>query len=200
MKLPALALIPLVVLLLAGCSVAPGGKATPTAPAVATASPAAVVSASPSSTASTASPEPSRTPEPPFPVPPRGILASGATSVEGWTGSYCWQTVCADAEGLPPKAELPQVTARDDPLEFSLSDGATFTRWTVMYGAGNANSDLTILDQGGAPSDPDAETQSTPPDLHTFEFDSPPTGDWTLTVSVEFPGGDLSYAWHVIAQ
>jgi hypothetical protein len=158
------------------------------------------MSASPARTATTPSQEPSRTPEPPLPVPPRGVLASGTTSVEGWTGSYCWQSACVDVDGIPPKSELPQITAGDDPLEFSLSDSATFTRWTVMYGVGGANSDLSILDEGGSPSDPDAQPQSTPPELSWFEFDSPPRGDWVVTVSLQFPGGDFSYAWHVLVE
>ncbi len=146
MKLPALVGISFAILLLAGCSMAPGGKATPAATAVATPSAAATVAApevtaSPASTlnpTSPASPTPSRTPEPPLPVPPSGFLASGITSVEGWTGSYCWQSICVDTDGIPPKAELPEITAGNGSLEFSLSDSATFTRWTVMYGVGGA--------------------------------------------------------------
>ena len=54
------------------------------------------------------------------------------------------------------------------------------------------------LAEGGAPFDPDAQPQSSLIELNSAEFDSPPTGDWSLMISLRFPGGDLSYAWHVV--
>jgi hypothetical protein len=102
--------------------------------------------------------------------------------------------------GISPR-ELSVVNTSADPLQFSLSDGATFTGWEVSYGNdSDTGSELTVLDFGGDLSDPDAQPQSAPPELSTVEFDSPPNGDWMLLVSVYFPGGDLSYAWHVIAE
>jgi hypothetical protein len=202
MKLPTLARITLVALLLAGCSLGPGGQATPTARPVvtpsatpsATPTPAAVPSIEPSVEPSR---EPGRTPD----IPPPGYLQGDSDPVEGWLGSYCWLNSCVDMAGIPPKAGLPQITKGADPLEFSLSDGATFTGWTVSYGRdSDTGSGLTILDQGGASSDPDAQPQSAPPELNSVEFDSPPNGDWVLLMSVQFPGGDLSYAWHLIVE
>jgi hypothetical protein len=196
MKLPALVRISFLVLLLTGCSMAPGGKATPTAEAVAPATPMPSIAASPPTTASQ---QPSSPPKTTIAAPPRGLLASATTEVDGWVGSYCWQNGCVDMAGVPPKSRLPEITAGDDGLTFSLSDGATFTGWTISYGT-YSNGEMTILDQGGAPSDPDAQPQSIPPELNSVQFDSPPNGDWVLMVSVQFPDGDLSYAWHVVAE
>jgi len=63
--------------------------------------------------------------------------------------------------------------------------------------------DLTSLDSGGSPYDPDS-TASPPVDLTAAEFRAPPSGDWTVIVSVHFKdastlvqGGDASYVWHV---
>jgi hypothetical protein len=197
MKLPALARITLVALLLAGCSLRPGGQATPSSRPVVTPAPIPSASAPPPATTS---PEPTRPAEPSATAPPRGLLAAGSTTVVGWAGSYCWQNGCVDMAGIPPKAELPEITATDGRLVFSLSDGATFSGWTVSYGIdADTGSELTILDQGGTSADPDAQPQSAPPELGSVEF-GPPKGDWVLLLSVQFPGGDLSYAWHVLVE
>lgn len=129
--------------------------------------------------------------------PPRGYLASGPSSVEGWIGSYCWQDACADSPSLPPKATLPEIRASDGQLAFSLSDGSTFVRWTISYGDAS-DTPLEVLDQGGEAFDPDALPQPGDAELTSVQFVSPPAGDWLLVAFVQFPGGDLSYAWHVL--
>jgi hypothetical protein len=124
-------------------------------------------------------------------------VQSGDTSVEGRIGSYCWLNTCADAPRIPPKGDLPMLVASAGPLEFSLSDSARFTRWTISYGE-ESDGTLEVLEQGGANVDPDVQPQPSAADFNAVEFGGPPAGDWTLHVFVQFPGGDLSYAWHVV--
>jgi hypothetical protein len=189
MNLPGFARVPLVLLLLAGCASGPGSVPPPSSRATPSALPTVRTTVRPTLTAQ----------PPDTGLPPNGALASGDASVEGWLGSYCWQSTCVDSAGPPPKATLPGLTTDDGQLSFSLSDGATFVRWTMSYGA-ESGEPLETLAQGGEAFDPDAQLQPELVELRSVDFESPPTGDWLLVAFVQFPGGDLSYAWHVVMR
>jgi len=128
-----------------------------------------------------------------------GNLSSGDGPIEGWQGSYCWQGTCADMAELPDKTDLPELEASPGGgMVFALSDQATFVAWTISYGDGEG--DLTLLEEGGQPFDPDARPTQSPAEIRGMSFDGPPAGDWALLIGVRFPGGDLSYAWHVVVE
>jgi len=193
MKLPTLARIPVVVLLMSACSLAP--LAQPSS------SPAAPIATTPTATAAatvTPTVEVTRM-SLPAADPPLGLLDAGDDPVEGRLGSYCWEGTCADAAGIPPKSQLPTLAADGGDLEFSLSDGTTFVRWRATYAAG-ANDEQTTLGEGGEGFDPDARPSPAPELLSSAAFDEPPRDDWIVFVQVFFEGGDLSYAWHVIVR
>jgi len=199
MKLPTLAQIPAVVLLISACSLAPLAQptSTPAPPVAATPTAAAGATVTP---AVPVTPTVEATHRPPVATdPPLGLLDAGEGPVEGWLGSYCWQGACADAAGIPPKGQLPNVTTDGGDLEFSLSDGATFVRWRATYAAG-ANDEPKTIGEGGEAFDPDARPSPAPELLSSVAFDEPPAGDWIVFVQVFFDGGDLSYAWNLIVR
>ena len=129
--------------------------------------------------------------------PPAGLLSAGSGSIEGRIGSYCWGDTCADIGVWPPKADLAEldVASREVTIQFSASKPVGFTEWYASYAAG-PNGGSKSLVKGGS-SDPDTNATA-PPEFETFDFPSPPSGDWIVFVSVYFRGGDLSYAWHVV--
>jgi hypothetical protein len=194
MKLPALARIPILMLMLAGCTSAAGATPSP-APVVPTpTAPTPVVTPSPAATR-TPDVAPSATPGPAG--PPSAALGYSDFAEAGWLGTYCWQGLCADVFELPPKEQLPVVAAVGDSLIFSMEDGE-FSKWVVQYGPDGAS--MTTLDRGGEAIDPDIASPEAP-ELRSFvEFANPPSGDWLLTVQVFFPGGDATYGWHVIVE
>jgi len=121
----------------------------------------------------------------------------------GHLGTYCWAGTCSDEFELPGRALLPTIAVPESTtaLRFELKGGAPFVQWSAGYGAKMA--DLILLGSGGSPYDPDS-TASPPVDLTTAEFGPPPSGDWTVIVSVHFKdastlvqGGDANYVWHV---
>lgn len=196
MKLPTQVRIPLVVLLLSSCSMAPISQPTSSlAPSASSASTATPVAATGAPTF-----DPTRRPPPATDgLPPRGFFTGDDESVEGWLGSYCWQGTCADVVRIPPKAQLPMMTTGSEDLEFSLSDNATFVRWQATYAAGT-DADRMTLGQGGEGFDPDARPSPALELLSSTTFATPPAGDWVVFVQVFSDSGDLSYAWHVIVS
>ncbi len=174
-------------------SVDPSGRHTGRTP---TAEPIATPTAEPIATPMT---EPTRSPRMTESVPPSGALGYSDFADVGWLGSYCWQGTCADVAEMPDAGSLPQITvpAGNDKLIFSL-EGAEFAHWFAMYGADG--DPLEPLDEGGAPFDPDASTPSPDEMLSFAELDSPPQGDWVVTVQVFMLGGDATYAWHVLVE
>jgi hypothetical protein len=197
MKLPALARIPIVLLVVAACTSAPGASQTPNAP-----TPNAPTTNAPTPNLPTPSSESqgtpvALTPTPSSARPPAAALGYSDFAETGWLGTYCWQGLCADVFELPAKEDLPIVAAEGESLIFSMEDGE-FSKWVVQYGPDGDS--LATLDRGGEAIDPDvAPTKS--PDLMSFvEFDNPPSGDWLLTVQVFFAEGDATYGWHVIVD
>jgi hypothetical protein len=180
----------------------------PTASLLATASPLASASPIPTVPTSNAPTTPTSTPtlrpppvtDSPPPVtdapPPRGVLTEDGTAVEGWLGSYCWHSLCADVPGTPPKDQLPHAWSEYREIEFSLTDGATFHTWRATY-AIEADASQSTLGEGGEGFDPDATASAEPELFSSVTFDPPPGGDWVVFVQVFFDGGDLSYAWNV---
>jgi hypothetical protein len=189
MKLPALTSTLLLTLMLASCSLAPAagptaGPPTPPSPPV---SPPTSPDAVPDITT-----DPTLYPQATQPPPPSASL----NGIEGWQGSYCWLGACADMAQLPFRDELPVVDAdASGELQLSLLNGATFVTWTVTYGEGE--DDMSVLDRGGEPFDPDAMPEQSPVAINSTAVAAPPEGDWIVQATVHFPGGDLSYAWHV---
>ena len=198
MNLPAIARIPLVVLLLCACSVGPA--ALPTASQAPTASAAPTPASEPTATVgatsipTVAATRPTATESP----LPQGVLSGLDETAEGWLGSYCWEGTCADAPETPPMVDLPYVSGDRD-LVFSLSDGLMFVRWRASYTSPHQTESVT-LGQGGEAPDPDASPGVDPPALTSATFASPPGGDWIVMVQVFLENGDLSYAWYVDVQ
>ena len=189
MNLPAITSISLIALIAIGCASAPAATVNPSATPVAATPTAAATGA----TIPSVTPSPRATETP----PPSGALGYSDFADVGWLGSYCWQGTCADVPEMPDAGSLPQITVPEGPLTFSL-EGAKFATWVAMYGADGDS--LLPLDEGGDAFDPDIATPS-PDELLSFvELDSPPVGDWVITVQVFMPGGDASYAWHVIVE
>jgi hypothetical protein len=190
MKLPAIALIPILALVAAACTSVPAATSPPTVnPNVKTTdqpttAPATLVVAQPTDT--------------PLDVaPPAGALGYSDSADVGWLGSYCWHGTCADAPQIPDRESLPKITVPVGTLIFSL-DGAEFANWIASFGPGGNS--LSLLAEGGIPFDPDASPPSSGQLQSFVEFDSPPAGDWVVTVQVFLPGGDVSYAWHVVVE
>jgi hypothetical protein len=199
--------VSLVAVLLSGaCSLLPSGGPTQTAQrtSIAASNSATAVAPTVLTTATPRNALPSATHQPTRPLPssawpPTGLLDSGSGPVEGWLGTYCWQSLCVDAARIPDKRDLPKVSGDGSSLEFSLSDNATFAQWTISYGT-NPNGEMTMLAKGGEAIDPDAVPSATSLLVNSIEFEAPPPGDWAVLVFVQFPNGDLSYAWHVIVD
>ena len=193
MKLPAFARISAIALLAIGCTSAPAASVAPSvAPSV---SPTATTATTPPTSTPVA--EPTGSPRATQPPPPSGALGYSDFADVGWLGSYCWQGTCADVPEMPDSESLPQITVPLGRLTFSL-DGAGFVHWIAMYGADGDS--LQPLDEGGAPFDPDVSTPSPDEVLGFAELDSPPPGDWVVTVQAFMPDGDAMYAWHVIVE
>jgi hypothetical protein len=185
MNLPAVARIPLMLLLVSACSTVPVAQPASSTPPLP--SGAALASASPTVKPTLEPPPATGT------LPPRGFLTGDEGPVQGWLGSYCWHGTCADAPGPPAADALPIVIA-DPSLEFSIADDASFNRWRATYRMEDVFEE-TLLGEGGENFDPDA--QASP--LATFSAVSVPAPprDSVVHVQVFFPDGDLSYYWHV---
>ena len=195
MKLPAIARISLLVVLLAACSLAPAAQPTGTPRPAAT--PALTPLATPTE-------RPTRSPaaaptEYGGEVPPVVTLSSGDVSAAGYPGSYCFADTCADIAGWSSKADLPQLTAgpSSGDLVFEIADQISFVTWSAAYGASSNDDESTPLGEGGDPFDPDTGG-SPPPQFLNAHVPMPPPGDWVVWVWVDLEFGDLSYAWHVI--
>ena len=181
MKLPALTRISFVVPLLVGCALdRAGGTTTPAAhrsrrPRQSSTFPAPVHIGH----ARRQRPRPVRKQA----VPPSERRRSatrlpclGKHGGRGLVGSYCWVDRCVDMAGIPPKSRLPNDHDRHRSARVLACPTARRSpSWTISYG-NYSNGEMTILDQGGASSDPDAQPASTPPELNSVEFDGPPNG------------------------
>src|SRR5688572_23361992 len=186
-------------LLLTSCAMA-GASPTPNPPSSRPASPTAL----PVASTATARPIPSATPAATAsgleqPAPPLGELEPiGGGPVPGYQGSWCYDDACAEI--IPPdKAGLPLVDAPADAvLSFTLADSHPFAYWTVDYSPEQDDDSPTRLAEGGAYIDPDMAPATNPPELSTFTFVPPPTGDWALAVRIQFAEGlgDTRYYWH----
>ena len=203
MKLPTLARIPVVVLLMSACSLAPLAQPTsrPPPPVAATPTAAATPALPPLATPTelpTRSPAAAPT-EYGGEVPPVATLSSGDVGAAGYPGSYCFADTCADIGGWPSKADLPQLTAgpSSGDLVFEIADQILFVTWSAAYGASSNDDESTPLGEGGDPFDPDTGG-SPPPQFLNAHVPMPPPGDWVVWVWVDLESGDLSYAWHVI--
>lgn len=169
----------------------PSMTASP-APPTATATVPATPTRGPASTPSAAMCEPGD--EDCHDVPPDGLLATGATEVAGWLGTYCYGNTCRDTMTIP-KHELPQLTmAADGQLTFSLAGGTAFAGWIAGYSSGS-NGPTTELARGGDLSD-----SGTGDRLTSATFPAPPPGDWALHVDLYFADGDAFYSWRVTIE
>lgn len=172
-------------LLVAGCGALPGGSTAPQPTAQATPQATAQPSIQPTSDAT-----------PGADGPPAGLLSFGDDTVEGWLGTYCWESDCVDVPQQPDIEELPFLDAPGDLLTFTLDGGAAFVEWSASY---IADDEAAPLGQGGS-YDPDSN-QSASPDLLTAAFTTPPAGDHVVSVRVTFSGGgDAAYYWHVAVE
>jgi len=191
MKLPALARLSMLLVAIAACtstvpasSTPPGSMIAPT-PAPPTSSPSAPA----------ASPTDDGIPDP----PPDGALGYSDFAQKGRLGSYCYDGGCADVAVWPPTGDgLPTVETQGEPLVFSV-DKNEFDQWSVTYGT-DSGAPMPLA-EGGEPTDPDMGAQSPGPATSFVEFNSPPAGDWVVTMRVYFAGGgSASYAWRVIVE
>jgi hypothetical protein len=137
------------------------------------------------------------------PAPPLGELRlPDAAAVPGLQGTWCYDRGCADV--IPPeKGDLPQVdTSAEAELSFTLADTHPFVYWTVEYAPERDDDSTTRLDEGGSYVDPDVSPATSAPELTTFTFEGPPTGDWVIEVRLQFAGGlgDTRYYWHAVVD
>ena len=212
MNLPAIARIPLVILLLSACALSPVARPTSSqAPPATPGSTATLPAATPPTEtptptgvpAPTGTPGPTDTPRPFFEPPdgsqpPNATLSRGDDSVEASPIGYCWADECIDGPN-PPKNQLPELALTEGgvDLEFEIGDDVRFTRWGAEY-YDRSDDNAVSLGRGGFSYDPDA-TPATPwVEISSATFPAPPSGDWVLNVYVELAHGDLSYAWHVV--
>ena len=124
-------------------------------------------------------------------------LGDGTTTGVGALLTYCWLGTCVDAFELPPASDLPPLPV--DPsavtLELRLDGEAGFLSWSASHGDGSLG-ELTPLDRGGEPYDPDL-SPTVPPTITQAEIALPPSGDWILYVVIRALEGEAHYAWHV---
>ncbi len=79
---------------------------------------------------------------------------------------------------------------------FRLADTHPFNHWTVTYRA-SIDDPAIELDSGGVTYDPDVASATLGPLSSTFTFEGPPSGDWVVSVALQFAGrGDGIYYWH----
>jgi len=123
---------------------------------------------------------------------------SGA-SVAGQQGSWCYDEACGDVPAFA-KDHLPMLSLADpdESLVFSLGGSHPFSYWSARYAAG-PDAAYSELASGGEYIDPDLSDATPGPMISTFEFEPPPSGDWLLSVSLQFGDrGDAVYSWHAL--
>lgn len=197
MKLPELVRIPLVVLLMSACSLAPVAQPTSNPVSPATATPTATVVAVATATAPPATHDPTPTES----VPPRGFLRADDDPVEGQLGSWCYEASCADSPAFP-KSTLPAFDTKPGiSLTFEFAEGDAFAFVRVRYSTESDLEPVMDLASGGTYVEPDT-TATQGPLLTSFTFGAPPRGDWVLDISVQFPGelGNAPYSWHATVE
>jgi hypothetical protein len=200
--------IALAALLLAACTVGPGGQKSEAPGGQQTAVPPAAPA--PTATSATATPDaPTANTEQPtatptasqatatLPVPPKtpppGLLTFEGTTVEGKLGSWCLFDRCVDyAE--PYFQTLPDLEAPGDTLEFELRGRVQFVGYSAYYWV---DGEPEVIKHVPGP-DPDAGDHGTP--ITSAEFSTPPAGEWIVTVFVQFGPGDASYSWRVTVE
>jgi len=137
------------------------------------------------------------------PAPPVGELElPDRAAVAGYLGTWCYASACADI--IPPnKADLPLIDVSGGAdLTFTLAETHPFAYWTVDYALEQGDGSASRLDEGGSYVDPDMAPATSPPELSTFTFESPPAGDWVLEVRLQFAGGlgDARYYWRAVVE
>ncbi len=177
----------------AGPSTAPPTAPPKPNPATPTASPAV---ASPTLSPSAQATE---TPSAPVPPPIAEIQPPSGNEVPGQQGSWCYDGACGDVPAFP-KEDLPLLALGDDEegLAFFVADSHPFSYWSASYAA-DPDAAYTNLASGGEYFDPDLSAATPGPMISTFEFEQPPSGDWLLSVSLQFGDrGDAVYSWHAL--
>lgn len=135
-------------------------------------------------------------------APPLGVIRlAGGSVVTGSQGSWCFDQGCLDGgpirlDSLPSLA-LPGPAAE---LEFELPATHPFTYWEAAYSTGTEDAELMTLASGGVEYDPDLSTHTPGPDLSTFTFAGPPSGEWRLDVDLQFGDnrGSTVYHWRAV--
>lgn len=214
MKLPGFARIPfvgVVILLAAGCALAPGASPTPTlatvsSPSSTIAPPSATPTGQPPATTMvvpSAPSQPSGSAEPTASdnepeAPPNGeIHLPDGTGVPGYQGSWCYDSACADI--IAPDADLPiiAVNSQRAELTFLLAETHPFAYWNVRYASDENQYPMIELATGGTYQDVDVVPPTDAPHLTGFSFSGLPKGTWRLQVNIQFAGarGDAGYLW-----
>jgi hypothetical protein len=173
----------------------PPASPSPMASPQATQAPTPTATATPSGTAM---PSPTEDDLPPG-LPVGEIAEDGQAAVYGHQGSWCYDGACLDGPGLP-KDDLPllEASASDVQLTFSLAETHPFTHWAASYAA-DEDEESTPLASGGESYDPYVSAATPGPWITTFDFESPPSGDWVLRVFLQFGDrGDSTTTWHVV--
>jgi hypothetical protein len=198
MNLPTISRLTLLGLVVLGCSMAPGGAPTATPVTATPTAPPAQATATPTQATATLPLEPTpttaRSTPGTFSEPPAGFLTFEDTTVEGWLGSWCLPGRCVD-KAEPTLEGLPVLEAPGDTLTFKLAGDAPFVAYTAAYGIVSADS--TVIKREGE-FDPDAGIVSPP--MTSAEFSTPPSGEWMVTVFVQFGPGDALYVWKVSVE
>jgi hypothetical protein len=169
--LPAAALLAAVIASACGSTPVPSERATePPAPVSAPVSSTAAMTPAPSAAPST---EPGAVP------PDAALLAGAGDPVRGQLGSYVWRETGSDSPWLPGS---PVTIEPGRSLRFGLSFEVPVTDWSARYAPPGEPSPGTPvgLVNGAAP----------------LEVTPPPSGDWTLALTVTFGQGLGSATWY----
>ncbi len=172
------ALALLIPALLTACS-APGTSSSPPPPE---ASPAATVDPTATVIPSVAASEGAPTPEPPIPEPPAASIAvEGGDAVVGQLGSFSWKNSGSDAPWLDGS---PIHVGAGEQLVLTLAEPIAIDTWQVsrvLPGSRDGIGSIGMAEGSG----------------ERVAFVAPPSGSWSVSVSVWFADnlGSAAYYW-----
>jgi hypothetical protein len=137
--------------------------------------PSATTGTSPSpSETSSPPPEASPSPTPPSEPPPATLRGTQGSGVVGDVGTYTLGTFGSDAPWLPGE---PAEVAPGEQVTIDVP-GVTIESWMARIGTA-----------------PDTDVRGLAEGSGLIAFEAPESGSWSLSVRVQFAGGDVSYYW-----
>jgi hypothetical protein len=181
-SMPTVGLALLIVGFLTACSAPGNSPSPPTTEASPASSVAPTTTVIPSTIASEEPPAPEPTPEPQIPEPPAASIAvDGGDPVVGELGSFGWKNAGSDSPWLDGS---PIHVGAGELLVFTLAEPVAIESWQasrVIPGDRDETGAVGIGEGSGEP----------------ITFDAPPSGSWSVGVSVLFVDnlGSAAYYW-----